>query len=186
MFFRFSTAVGTFALDGILLILMIVIARGLPLRDVFALRRPSSWGDAARISAVALAASWTTSLLIELAVGHTVREQAVPQFWDPARAPAFVANVLAIAVFVPIVEESACRGVGFALLAPYGDRVALAVSSLAFALAHGAVLDLPWVLVTGLGLGYLRWRTASLYPCVLLHATVNGVAIVASAMVAAG
>lgn len=186
MFFQFSTAIGTFALDGILLALMVLIARGLPFREAFALRRPVAWGDAARIGALALVATWTTSLLLELAVGHAVREQAVPQFWDPARVPAFVANVLAIAVFVPIVEEAACRGIGFRLLQPYGERSAVMLSSVAFALAHGAVLDLPWVLVTGLGLGYLRWRTASLYPSVLLHATVNGVAILASAAIATG
>jgi membrane protease YdiL (CAAX protease family) len=43
------------------------------------------------------------------------------------------------------------------------------------------VFDLPWVLVTGLGLGYLRARTGSLYPCVALHALVNGIALLASA-----
>ncbi len=186
VFFRYSTAIGTFVLDGILLLLMLLISRGLPLRDAFALRRPASWSTAARIALVALAASWTTSLIIELTVGHAVREQAVPQFFDAARLGAFALNVVAIAVFVPIVEEAACRGIGFHLLEPYGDAVAIGGTAAAFALAHGAVLDLPWVLVTGLGLGYLRSRTGSLYPCVLLHGTVNGVAVLLSALAAAG
>lgn len=58
-------------------------------------------------------------------------------------------------------------------------------TALPFALAHGAVTDLPWVFVTGLGLGYLRARTASLYPAILLHGVVNGVAVLASAALAA-
>lgn len=182
MFFRYSTAIGTFVLDGMLLLLMLLIARGLPLRDAFALRRPASWPRSIQIAAAALIASWTTSLVLEILVGHAVREQAVPQFFDETRLAAFALNALAIAVFVPIVEESACRGIGYFLLVPYGDRVAVVGSAVAFALAHGAVLDLPWVLVTGLGLGYLRWRSGSLAPCVLLHATVNGVAIAASAL----
>ncbi len=186
VFFRYSTAIGTFLLDGILLVLMLLIARGLPLRETFALRRPPSWSAALQIGILALIASWTTSLVIEVAVGHAVREQAVPQFFDATRIAPFILNVVAIAVFVPIVEESACRGVGFALLLPYGERTAVVASAVAFGLAHGAVLDLPWVLVTGLGLGYLRWKTSSLYPSVLLHATVNGVAIIASALASAG
>jgi membrane protease YdiL (CAAX protease family) len=82
---------------------------------------------------------------------------------------------------VPIVEESICRGIGFTLLKRWGDGVAIVGTAVAFALAHGAVLDLPWVLVTGLGLGYLRARTGSLYPCIALHATVNGIAVLVSA-----
>jgi membrane protease YdiL (CAAX protease family) len=184
VFFRWSTAIGTFVLDGILLLLMLLIARGLPMRDAFALRPPPSWRRAASIAFGALAATWLTSFAIEVVFGHVAREQAVPQYFDPARVPAFVANVLAVALFVPIVEESMCRGVGFFLLEPWGQTVAIAGTAIAFALAHGAVLDLPWVLVTGIGLGYLRSRTGSIYPCVALHATVNGIAMLASALLA--
>ncbi|MDP9281602.1 MAG: CPBP family intramembrane metalloprotease [Chloroflexota bacterium] len=186
LFFRWSTAVFTFAYDGVVLLALLSIARGLPLRDAFALRRPLSWPGAWRIAGAALAATYATSFALEIALGHGAREQAVPQFWDPARADAFIANALAIAVFVPIVEEAVCRGLGFRLLEAYGQRAAIVGSAIAFALAHGAVIDLPWVLVTGLGLGYLRSRSGSIYPCVALHAIVNGVAVLASAASAAG
>ena len=165
---------------------MLLIARGIPLREAFALRAPTSWGQAARIAALALIATWATSLVLEIAVGHAAREQGVPQFWDAARAPAFIASGLAIAVFVPIVEEAMCRGIGFTLLAPWGQRTAIAGTAVAFALAHGAVLDLPWVLVTGLGLSVLRARTGSLFPCIALHASINGIAVLVSAAAAAG
>ncbi len=184
--FRWSTAVGTLVLDGILLLLVLLIARGLPIREAFALRAPPSWSQAFRIAGVALAATWTTSFILELAVGHAAREQALTSYWDPSRAGVFAANALAIAVFVPVVEESLCRGIGFTLVQRWGDAYAVAVTAVAFALAHGAVLDLPWVLVTGLGLGYLRARTGSLYPCIALHATVNGIAVLASALLGSG
>src|SRR2546430_16085596 len=45
--------------------------------------------------------------------------------------------------FRSIVEESLCRGLGFALLQAWGERVAIVGSAVAFALAHGAVLGLP-------------------------------------------
>lgn len=184
VFFRWSTAIGTFVFDGVLLLLMVVIARGLPPREAYALRRPTSWRDAGKVALAALAATWLVSFVIELTVGHAAREQAVPEFYDPARLGAFAANVVAVAIFAPVVEEVMCRGIGFHLLEPWGAPVAIVGTSVAFALAHGAVLDLPWVLVTGLGLGYLRARTASLYPCVALHTAVNGVAILVSALVA--
>ncbi|MEX2046774.1 MAG: type II CAAX endopeptidase family protein [Chloroflexota bacterium] len=187
LLFRWSTAIFTFAFDGVILLLLLLIARGLPFRDTFALRRPVSWPSAWRIAGAVLAATYAASFVSEIVIGHGAREQAVPQFWDPTRADVFIANAIAIALFVPIVEEAACRGLGFRLLEAYGQRVAIAGTAIAFALAHGAVVDLPWVLVTGVGLGYLRSRTASLYPCVALHAIVNGVAVLASAAsVAAG
>ena len=186
LFFRWSTAIFTFAFDGVILLVLLLIARGLPFRDAFALRRPLSWPSAWRIAGAALAATYATSFALEIALGHVVREQAVPQFWDHTRTDAFIANALAIAVFVPIVEEAACRGLGFRLLETFGQPVAIVGSAIAFALAHGAVIDLPWVLVTGLGLGFLRSRSASLFPCIALHAFVNGVAVLASAASAAG
>ena len=184
--FRWSTAIGTFVLDAILLLLILLIARGLPLREAFALRQPPSWSDAARIAGVALLATWATSLGLEIAFGHASREQAVPQFWDQARLSAFIANAFAIAVFVPVVEELMCRGIGFSLLGRWGTPVAVVGSATAFALAHGAVLDLPWVLVTGLGLGFLRARTGSVYPSIALHVTINGIAVLAAGLIARG
>ncbi len=184
--FRWTTAIFTFAFDGLVLLLVLLIARGLSTRDAFALRQPVSWPSAWRIAGAALVAIYAASFVAEVVIGHGAREQAVPQFWDPTRVDAFIANAIAIAAFVPIVEEALCRGIGFRLLEAYGQPVAVAGSAIAFALAHGAVNDLPWVLVTGLGLGYLRSRSGSLYPCIGLHAFVNGVAVLASAASAAG
>jgi membrane protease YdiL (CAAX protease family) len=184
--FRWSTAIFTYAFDGLVLLLALLIARGLSLRAAFALRRPVSWLSAWRIAGGALVAIYAASFVSEVVIGHGAREQAVPQFWDPTRVDAFIANAIAIALFVPIVEEALCRGLGFHLLQPYGQPVAIVGTAIAFALAHGAVNDLPWVLVTGLGLGYLRSRSGSLYPCIGLHAFVNGVAVLASAASAAG
>ncbi|TMF67735.1 MAG: CPBP family intramembrane metalloprotease [Chloroflexi bacterium] len=49
------------------------------------------------------------------------------------------------------------------------------------ALAHGAVVDFPVLLVIGLGLGYLRARSGSLYPCIAIHGIFNGVGLLAAA-----
>ena len=136
LLFRWSTAIATFLFDGIILLLLLLIARGLPLRETFALRRPPSWPTAWKVAGGALAATYAASIMEEIVLGHGAREQAVPQFWDPTRADAFVANAIAIALFVPVVEEMACRGLGFRLLEAYGQRVAIVGSAVAFALAR--------------------------------------------------
>jgi len=186
LLFRWSTAIVTFIGDGIILLAVLLIARGLPLRETLALRRPASWPAAWRIAGGALVAIYAVSFAEAIVFAPGSREQAVPQFWDPTRVDAFLANAIAIAVFVPIVEEIVCRGLGFRLLESYGQSAAIVGSAVAFALAHGAVFDLPWVFVTGLGLGYLRSRSRSLYPCVTLHGIVNGIAVIAAAATSGG
>ena len=114
--FRWSTAIFTFAFDGLFLLLVLLIARGLSLRDAFALRRPVSWPSAWRIAGAALAAIYAASFVSEVLIGHGAREQAVPQFWDPTRIDAFVANAIAIAVFVPNLLRRPCGCLGFRLL----------------------------------------------------------------------
>ena len=173
-------------IEAVILVVVVLIARGIPLREAFALRRPASWSQALRIALVALTATWTTSIVLELLVDHAAREQAVPQFWDPTRVPAFIASAAVIGLFVPIVEESMCRGLGYTLLRRWGEPTAITGTALAFALAHGAVLDFPWVLVTGLGLGYLRARSGSLFPSIALHATINSIAVLAAGLLARG
>jgi membrane protease YdiL (CAAX protease family) len=113
-------------------------------------------------------------------------EQGVPEFWDPTRLGEWSANVFAIAIFVPIFEEALCRGLGYHLFEPLGRWAALAITAAAFTLAHGVVLDIPVILATGIGLGYMRMATGSIFPCIGLHAFFNGFGLVVAALVARG
>ena len=61
--FHWSTAIVTFLFDGIILLLLLLIARGLPLRDTFALRRPLSWPTAWKVAGGALAATYAASFI---------------------------------------------------------------------------------------------------------------------------
>ena len=51
------------------------------------------------------------------------------------------------------------------------------VVGLAFALIHGLVEGFPIIATFGIGLTYLRAKTGSIYPCILLHAAFNGAAL---------
>ncbi len=77
----------------------------------------------------------------------------------------------------PIVEELTFRGLGFFLLEPYGQTAAILVIGLTFGLWHGLIEALPLLVVFGTGLAFLRSRTESIYPGMILHATFNGAAL---------
>jgi membrane protease YdiL (CAAX protease family) len=182
-FFKYSTAIAAISVDAVLLLIVLVIPRGLPFRETFGLRAPTSWGRALIIGVGTLVAAYAISVLSVTLVPGAGREQGVPEFWDPTRVGAWAANLFAIAVFVPIFEESLCRGLGYALFEPLGAPVAILVTAVAFTLAHGVIVDIPVILATGIGLGYMRASTGSIFPCIALHAFFNGFGLVVAALV---
>lgn len=83
---------------------------------------------------------------------------------------AFTAIVLA-----PIFEETLFRGV---LLPVVGERLAppraVLISAVIFAVAHLSLTELVPLLLLGIGLGWVRWRSGSLTASVWMHALWNG------------
>lgn len=185
-FFKYSTAIFVVSSDAVLLLIVLLIARGLPFRETFALRAPTSWRRALVIGVATLVAAYAISFLEVTLISGAGREQGVPEFWDQTRVGAWAANFFAIAVFVPIFEESLCRGLGYSLFEPLAAPVAILVTAVAFTLAHGVIVDIPVILATGIGLGYMRASTGSIYPCIALHAFFNGFGLVVAALVAGG
>jgi len=92
---------------------------------------------------------------------------------------AFVLIVLCPAVF----EELAFRGYLMHQLAAALDRgEILLVQAVLFATAHCNVAVLPSHFVMGLGLGWLRQRSGSLLPGMLVHAAWNGWVLASEAL----
>ena len=178
--YRWESSIGALLQIGFVLAIVMVIGIGRNKHVLFALRRPRSWGRAAAISAATVG----IVLVIAQALGPFVDPEAeqglTPTYWDPDRVPEFAAYAFAVVVAAPIVEELVFRGAGFTLFAEYGERLAVVVTGVAFGLAHGLLEGLPIITAFGLGLGYLRARTGSLYPCVLLHAIFNALALTLS------
>jgi membrane protease YdiL (CAAX protease family) len=175
--YEYSTAVSELILFAIILTLVFWIARGLPKREAFALRRPAAWGGAIALGfAVLIAIAIANAALDPLL--HGGREQGLtPSGWQSSHAAAFAVNLFAFAIVGPIAEELTFRGLGYYLLEPYGQTVAIAVIGIAFGLWHGLVEALPVLVVFGIGLAFLRSRTRSIYPGMILHATFNGAAL---------
>lgn len=175
--YKWSTAIGELITFAIILLVILWIARGLSKRDVFALRPPRSWARAVALGFSALLLIW----LVSFALGpllHPDREQGLaPKNWESAHAAAFALNVFALAIVGPIVEELTFRGLGFSLLEPYGETAAILGIGVAFALWHGLIQALPVLFVFGAALAYLRSRTGSVYPGMVLHMLFNGLAL---------
>ena len=82
-------------------------------------------------------------------------------------------------------EELTYRGLGFTLLSPYGTWVSILVTGVLFGLAHGLLVALPVLTAFGIVIGWLRARTDSIYPAIVLHALFNGAALLVSVATAA-
>jgi membrane protease YdiL (CAAX protease family) len=178
--YRYSSSIAALVQYGIMLAILLLIARGLTLRDAFGLRRPRSWPRALGLALVALVAIWAVSAALSPLLDATEEQGLVPEEWDSSRAGAFAAFFVVVAFVAPVVEELTYRGLGFALLAPYGAVLAVVATGVLFGLAHGLVLGLPVLTFFGLAIGWLRARTDSIYPPIALHSVFNGTALIVS------
>jgi membrane protease YdiL (CAAX protease family) len=181
--YRYSSSVAALVQYALMLGILLLIARGLPLRDVFALRKPSSWPRALGYAAIALVAIWVASAALAPFLDANDEQGFVPDDWDSSRFGAFAAFFVSVAVVAPIVEELTYRGLGFSLFAPYGTTVAIVVTGFLFGVAHGLLVALPILVIFGLAVGWLRAKTDSVYPSMFLHGIFNGVALIVSVAV---
>ncbi len=174
--FRYEFALGSVAVYGILVGLTWFFARWFgDARAALGLRRfPLRW-------------LWITlcltilAVLVSAALEPLLRageEQGLaPREWRGDRAAAFAVNALVVVLVVPFAEELFFRGLGVRVLGFLGGLAAVGGTALAFALAHGLLVALPALGFFGLALGWVRYRTASVWPGYIAHAAYNGVGI---------
>lgn len=98
-----------------------------------------------------------------------------PQSGDIAGA---ALAVLGYAVMPALLEEFAFRGVLLQPLRKFGDGFAICISSLAFALVHGNMVQIPFAFVAGLALGYVSVATGSIWAGSLVHFLNNLLSVV--------
>ena len=90
-------------------------------------------------------------------------------------------------VVAPLVEEIFFRGFVFAgLKKGYGWKTAMLTSAARFALIHLRPLAMPPIFLLGLVFAHLYQRSGSVWPAVILHILVNGLALVAASSLAGG
>jgi membrane protease YdiL (CAAX protease family) len=179
--YRWSTAIGACIQDGIVLLLVLAIAR--QRFDLLALRRPATgWRTIGYLAGALVAVFLFEGVYSGLA--HPGNEQGLtPSHWEPHHAAAYIVNGIVICTVIPFVEELTYRGLGYSLLEPFGRWPAIGAVGLLFGLAHGLLVSLPIIVAFGCALAWIRDRTRSVVPGMFLHATFNLIALVVAVSV---
>ncbi|HVM58571.1 MAG TPA: CPBP family intramembrane glutamic endopeptidase [Gaiellaceae bacterium] len=154
--------------------------------DLLALRRPRSWRLAIGLMVAAIVAIYLCEAvvtLIPLPQSPGKEQGLTPTHWEPAHAGAFAANLVLFAVVAPFVEELTFRGLGQSLLRFFlGRWPSIVLVGVAFGLAHGLVEALLVLVPFGIILAYVRDRTDSVYPGMIVHGIFNAVALAAAVL----
>jgi membrane protease YdiL (CAAX protease family) len=176
--YMWSTTVGEVFIYAVIFAATLAITG--PYRSLLALRRPDSWRRALLLCLALLVVVYTVIALIDPFL-HGGREQGLtPTGWEPRHAAAYGANFLVIAGIAPVCEELLFRGLGYSLLIRFGTWPAILGVGVSFGLYHGLIQALPELALFGCALAWLRSRTDSVYPGMLLHATFNAIALIAA------
>jgi membrane protease YdiL (CAAX protease family) len=181
--YNWAFAIGGAVQFGVMLLLTLWIAGRPGRQELLGLRSPRSWPSALGLVLASLVAVYAAAALLE-PVLHAGEEQGLtPEGWDADRAAPFFANAAVIVLLAPLVEELLFRGLGFALLLRFGRTVAILGSGMAFGLAHGLVGGFVILAAFGIVLSWLRARTESVLPCIILHSIFNALALLAAVLV---
>ena len=100
-------------------------------------------------------------------------ELSSPDIPMPGGAAGVVTSIIRIVVVAAIAEELTLRGYVMGNLRKYGDKFAIIVSALVFAIMHGNLIQAPFALIAGFGLGYFAVKTGTVWTAVAIHAANN-------------
>lgn len=170
----------------LVVIVAIALISRMELREALALRAPRSWPRALGLAVLALVVIYVGAFVYEQVLSlfgdwsATDEQGLVPQGWDSSRAAPFIAFFLVVTLLAPVVEELTYRGLGISLLEPWDAALAVIVTGVLFGAAHGLIVGFPILAFFGIVLGWLRVRTDSVLPGIVLHATFNGIALIAA------
>jgi membrane protease YdiL (CAAX protease family) len=136
------------------------------------------WAPALALCTFALAVLWVSFANSSFGVGEESYSEAYL-----AEGFGWPWIILSICVQPALVEEFAFRGVIMqALRHVMSEREVLVVSAFMFTVLHVNVLSFPSLLMIGLVLGWVRLRSRSIWPCVLLHFCHNGLVLLDEAV----
>ena len=177
--YKYTTAVGGVVQYGIILAIVLAIARP-DFRRLLALRAPTSYARALTTALGVFAVVYVISAIVSAFSDPGQEQGLTPDKWDSSRVTPYVVNFLVFVLIAPIVEELTFRGLGYSLLEPLGRNAAVLWIGVAFGLAHGLLEALPILIAFGAGLALIRARTDSVYPGMVVHGLFNAVALIVS------
>lgn len=131
---------------------------------------------------ICLVGNYVTSLFVNFMDTVGVHLTS-PEYVVPSDFAGRFLYVITIAVVPPLVEEFAIRGVIMQPLRKYGDAFAIVASAFIFAVLHGNLIQAPFALIAGIGIGYAVCITNSVWTGVLIHAANNLYSVITEFMI---
>jgi membrane protease YdiL (CAAX protease family) len=174
--YDFDLAIGGFLFYGLLIAISFVIARGFARpKNALGFRRfRMRW---VWLSFAVVVATTIVAVAVEPFL-HGGEEQGFgADTWQPEHAGAFALNVVVLVLVGPFAEELFFRGIGVRALAVFGGLAAIVVTGVLFGLVHGILGALPPLVLFGIGLAWVRLRSASVWPSFIGHAAYNGLGV---------
>ena len=131
---------------------------------------------------ICLAGNYVTGVFVN-AMDEIGVHLTSPEYEVPSGFAGRLIYIVSIAVVPPLVEEFAIRGVVMQPLRRYGDKFAILASSLVFAVLHGNLIQAPFALIAGIGIGYAVCITNSVWTGVLIHTANNLYSVIIEFMI---
>lgn len=123
-----------------------------------------------------MAANVVTSFMVVFVqtLGYELTSPDIP---NPPGVAGFFVSLVRVAVVAAMVEEISLRGYTMQPLRKYGDSFAIIMAACAFGLMHGNLVQAPFAMIVGIGLGYISVKTGSLWLGIIIHALNNTISI---------
>lgn len=115
-----------------------------------------------------MAGNIVTGFIVSLSklIGH---EFTAPELNYPDGVPGFILSAVRVALLAALCEELSFRGVALQPLRRHGEWFAVICSSCVFAIMHGNLVQAPFALIAGIGLGWICIKTGSVWPSMIVH-----------------
>ena len=157
-------------LHGLLETLVYIVAFGLTIRTGFR-KRGSSAIAVAPVTGWAFPVIALSTLALGILIEPLTSVLPVPDWMNDLLKKAFTKDAIWSAViFAPVLEEILLRGIILdGLLKRYSPTKAIIWSAVIFGVMHMNPAQAVGAFLLGLPLGWLYYRTGSLWPCIFLH-----------------
>lgn len=117
---------------------------------------------------ICLIGNYITSIFV-YAMENIGISLTAPEYSVPSDTAGRIIYAISIAVVPALTEEFAIRGAILQPLRKYGDKFAIIASAFVFAILHGNLVQAPFALIAGVGIGYAVCITGSIWTGVLIH-----------------
>lgn len=156
-------------------VVVVTLLKRFPVKTTFMLQRPD-WRSVAGSILVGISGGTAVAgLTLRLMPPPDSLVEGLREALLLGKEPAPLALVLLVLAVTPaLCEEVFFRGLTLAGLRRLKPWLAIGLSALLFAVAHASIYRLLPTLLLGIALGYVAWRSGSIYCSMIVHAVNNG------------